>query len=341
MHILIATPLLPPESGGPATYAIGLRDSFSKLGHAVDVVAFREVRHLPPIIRHMMYGWKIFWRARSVDVVIVLDTVSVALPAVLAARLSRKPVIIRTGGDFVWERYIERTKHEIPLSKVYIDSTVAFTKKEKFVIWLQANVIFPLTAALVFSTKWQHDIWYIPYHLSRRRVDFIDNAYRPELHATRSTQYSQIVLWAGRPIVLKNVPRLDTAMTMLTDVPHIYTKVSGVTPSELATKIAEAGVLVIPSISEVSPNQALEALALGTPVILTKECGLAEELAPYVRLVDPLDTEAIAAAIREMLHPETQARWRERIAAYELNRTYDEVAADLLVLCEQITTTRK
>ncbi len=42
--------------------------------------------------------------------VVALDTYSVAFPAVLAAMLFRKKLVLRVGGDFLWEQYLERVK---------------------------------------------------------------------------------------------------------------------------------------------------------------------------------------------------------------------------------------
>ncbi len=330
MKILLATPLLPPEPGGPATYAVGLSEALIKNGHQVEILAFRQVRHLPSICRHFAYA-KLVWRLiKKVDVVIALDTVSVALPTVLVAALYKKPVIIRTGGDFVWEKYIERTKDPIPLSLFYKSNERKLSIKEYFLIWLQAHIIFPLTHYIVFSTAWQRDIWYEPYHLAKRRVSLIDNAYSPKLSLTENTSAtSQTVLWVGREIFMKNVIRLDRVMSEIVD--HYdceYKKLSGVTPEVVLAEISKARVLVLPSISEISPNLALEALTAGTPVILTSECGLKEVLKDAVYFVDPLDDAAIKNAIVYCLSEAGYQDKKDKMKEFAFQRSYDEVASD-------------
>ena len=57
--ILIATGIFPPDIGGPATYSKLLLDELSNRGLAVKVVSFGAVRHLPKIIRHFVYFFKI------------------------------------------------------------------------------------------------------------------------------------------------------------------------------------------------------------------------------------------------------------------------------------------
>ncbi len=85
--ILIATGVYPPESGGPATYSKLLEQRLPALGFSVTVLPFRTVRHLPKFVRHFAYFLKCLNLARKADIVYSLDTVSVGLPAALAAKL--------------------------------------------------------------------------------------------------------------------------------------------------------------------------------------------------------------------------------------------------------------
>ena len=90
MSILIVTPLVPPESGGPSYLSVSLKEALEKKGEKVDLIAFKEVRHYPSGIRHLLFLYKVLWRARKVDALIILDTVSVALPSVIAGWLLQK-----------------------------------------------------------------------------------------------------------------------------------------------------------------------------------------------------------------------------------------------------------
>ena len=77
MKVLIAAGIYPPDLGGPATYARLIAEEFPKLGIKTDLVLFRDVRHLPPIIRHIVYFVMVWRRARHADVIYVQDAVSV------------------------------------------------------------------------------------------------------------------------------------------------------------------------------------------------------------------------------------------------------------------------
>ena len=54
MRILIATPLLPSQPGGPGQYAVGLKNSLESRGCCVETVAFQEVTKFPSGIRHII-----------------------------------------------------------------------------------------------------------------------------------------------------------------------------------------------------------------------------------------------------------------------------------------------
>jgi glycosyltransferase involved in cell wall biosynthesis len=86
--------------------------------------------------------------------------------------------------------------------------------------------------------------------------------------------------------------------------------------------LREHDLLVIPSITEISPHVALEARASGLPVLLTEETGLGEELRSGMILAPLRTTEEITRAVLEMEHryeevaqqaasPFRERRWKE------------------------------
>lgn len=101
----------------------------------------------------------------------------------------------------------------------------------------------------------------------------------------------------------------------------------------------EANVFVLPSQNENFGNSAAEAIACGTPVIVTDQCGISPFVAGKTGLVVSHASDAIAAALKIALEDEEAARrfrdacptvlrelsWREPIA--EMNRLYTEAVA--------------
>jgi len=71
----------------------------------------------------------------------------------------------------------------------------------------------------------------------------------------------------------------------------------------------DADVFVLPSQNENFGNTAAEAVAAGTPAIVTERCGIAPLLADEAGLVVPHDPAALSGAIERILH-ETELRAR-------------------------------
>lgn len=107
MKVVVAG-IYPPDVGGPATYAVLLERELPKQGIEVEVVPFGSVRNLPPLVRHLMYAGKLFSAVRRANVLLVQDTVSSGLPALIAARLAFRPLIVRVPGDYAWEQGRQR-----------------------------------------------------------------------------------------------------------------------------------------------------------------------------------------------------------------------------------------
>lgn len=105
--ICIATPLYPPDIGGPATYVRELEEGLSE-SFELRVVKFSAVRAWPKLIRHVLFFLLMVRHARGSSLVFALDPVSVGLPAMIAARVLRKPFVIKIVGDYAWEQGRQR-----------------------------------------------------------------------------------------------------------------------------------------------------------------------------------------------------------------------------------------
>jgi hypothetical protein len=63
---LIATPIYPPSSGGPATHSKKLEEYF---GDRASIFVFEKLNFLPPGIRHLLAFWQIFKLALSSKII--------------------------------------------------------------------------------------------------------------------------------------------------------------------------------------------------------------------------------------------------------------------------------
>ncbi len=331
MNILIATPLLSTQSGGPAQYAVNLKECLQQKRHKVHTLAFQSVARYPSGLRHLFLFFKALRCVYGTDAVIVLDTFSIALPVVIAGFILRKRIIVRVGGDFVWEQYVERTKEKITLSEFY-NSKPSLSAKELVSFLLQKKIVFSCANTIVFSTTWQRDIWLTPYSLMKKNVVVIENAFVPHTSSRRTNTNSDTVVWIGRNITLKNVDVLDKAMDIVKmKYPTVnYQKYSNIPHTEVIEVLKNSKLLVLPSLSEVSPNLVFEALVLGVPVVMTMECGLANMLADTVTLINPKSVESIADGVSKLMTKEGYENALSRTFAFKSIRTYDHVADEFL-----------
>ena len=152
MKILISTGIYPPDIGGPAQYARNLYETQKKQGHDVKVAAYRWERAFPTFFRHFLFFLKIFRKGWDADLILVLDTWSAAVPTMYACKLMRKKYIIRTGGDFLWESYVERTGDLVLFKDFYSTSLNKLSRKEKIIYKLGGNALRD-ASFIIYSKK--------------------------------------------------------------------------------------------------------------------------------------------------------------------------------------------
>ena len=324
--ILIATPLYPPDIGGPAEYAYNLECELNNLGHEVKVEKFSSIKHWPSGLRHFIYFFKILPAMFRADWCLALDTFSVALPAVLAARLFGNKIIIRTGGDFLWEQYVERTGKLVLLRNFYQTELVFFSKKEKFIFKL-TKWILDHTTTIVFSTDWQRQIWLAPYELNLAKTSIIENYYGiKDLALLPSTKN---FLWASRYLKLKNLEKLKLAFAVVKEShPNLSLDIGQWSPEKLITKIKTSYAVIIPSLSEISPNLILLALQYRKPFILTMETGLYDQLQEVAVFVDPINIGDMASKIIWLANEQNYLIQQKKVAGFLFTHSWSEIASE-------------
>lgn len=335
MKVLIATGIYPPQIGGPAYYAQELKHSLEKQGNTVRVATYGIERKLPIGIRHIVYLVRAFFSLSGVECIIALDTLSTGVPTVFAARLTRKKIIVRTGGDFLWESYVERTGEKIPLSEFYATQR-NFSLKEKIIFKL-TKYLLQNASAIIFSTEWQRDIFEKGYgFLDKKRSYIVENFYGKR--SERTAPAKKNFLWAGRRITLKNVETLEKAFELAQKQNSDITLelLTNISHNALMEKVKTCYAIVVPSVSDISPNLILEGIMFGKPFILTRHTGFQKRLAGCGIFVDPLNVKELSEKIVYLADRNHYNEYVERISYLSYTHTYDEIAQELFEICKSI-----
>ena len=217
-----------------------------------------------------MYACKLLFAARGADAIIAFDTYSVGVPAAFAGRILHIPVVIRIGGDFVWESYVERTEQLVPLPHFYqhlpplgVKERIAFF----FVRWMLAH------AELAFNTQWLRDIWQPAYGFSSEHTHVVENEIGARISGEKS---DRTLLFYARSLALKNGSSFRRAFARARKHDLPLTLESRIVPHDkLIERVRHAHAVVVPSISDVAPNTIIDALVCGKPFLLTKHSGYA------------------------------------------------------------------
>ncbi|MFH1979249.1 MAG: glycosyltransferase family 4 protein [Patescibacteria group bacterium] len=324
MKILICTGIYPPDVGGPATYAKNLVNEFLHRGNKVKVIQYGIEKKLPIGVRHCFYFFKVIFNILGTDLIIALDTFSVGWPAVCVAKIFRKKIIVRVGGDFLWEGYVEQSGNLITL-KDFNENLPKLSLKQKIIFRLTKFVLN--NSKVVFSTEWQKRIWEKAYGLKQGTSSVIENYYGEKLKSNEAERKD--FLWAGRPIKLKNVELLKEVFEGID--PEIELDVTEKIPGEeLVEKIKNCYAVILPSLSEVSPNFILEAVRYGKPFICTKETGLREKLENVGLFIDPLDKEDIRRKVIYLTDSDNYAEYKRKVGMFGFIHSWQEIVDEFL-----------
>ncbi len=311
MRILITTGLAINDVGGPAQYGPRLKEEFEKLGHQVRIVQYGSIENA------LFNIWpSVLWADR----VIALDTISVGVPSVLAAKIFGKKVIVRIGGDFLWESYVERTGEKVTLPQFNL-CIPELNFRERLILRFTRFLVKNATK-LIFNTEWQRHIWQKFYGFRDEKASMIRN-YIPEKNI--SQENNKKFLWAGRKIKLKNIE-------VLHELPKEFDIeiVSNLQYSVLQEKIKNCYAVVLPSFSEVCPNFILEAVSYGKPFIMTEETGLKEIYNKGGIFINPFNKKALEEAILAMSDQNKYEKYKKEIVDSHISRSWQEVAEDFL-----------
>lgn len=352
MRVLLATPIYPPRIGGPAQYVKNLEESLEEKEIKVQVISYNELGKYPQPLRFLFYCFLLLKKAINSDIIYAFNLISSGLPACLIAGILNKKFILRLGGDFLWERAVEAGRTKKPLREYYQEPK---TLKEKF--WLNLiKIILNSTNKIIFNSSFQRDIYLNYFNLKEKKIIVIPNPF-PRLNFKETLAGKQSInyqlLYAGRLLKLKNLDTLIDAFEGTTKQTNkaLTMKIIGEGPEkenlelriknlelqdriifkepiphqELLKEIQKSYLCILPSLTEISPNFALECIKLKKPILLTQETGIYKDFKDYLIFIDPQSKNDIENKIVRLLNEKEYQEYVLRVRSVSTSYSWDEV----------------
>lgn len=347
MRVLLTSPVFPPDLGGPAVYVPSMGRFLAERGHEVRVVAFcsdpdpqgypfpvRAISRGSLPVRYLKAFWAVLREAGWADVVYVNE--HLALLHVLAARLRRRPVVIRIMVDGSWE--IAHRKGWCGGDDIVTFQGKAYGWQVRLTRFLQRRW-WGWCTKIIACSEFLRQILIQHHGVAPDKVQRIFNAYhgpavetvtatregaRAELGLAPNRRYvltiCRLMVWKRVDNILRALVDLPTDVRLLVagdgdmDVPwkrlaeelgvaDRVTWLGNVPHAEVMLYIRAADVFVLNSEYEGLSHTLLEVLHLGTPIVASAVCGNPEVVEDEVNglLVDPRDPASLRAALERLL----------------------------------------
>lgn len=350
--VLVAASIYPPDVGGPAHVVETFVRGWSAAGHEVTVVAPANGSSVTSdgsaaLVRvaksrgKLAHFRELLRRARRADVVFAQDASAYAMLSLAAAALARRPLVVRLGGDLLWERAAAEGKDPIGLWAFHERK---LCRKASLAYRFALGSVFRRAAKVVLPSERLAETYVKGHGLPEAKAEVVLNPI-PKIELTGGAGTKNRVLMAGRFVPLKNfLPTLDILKEVRGEAGGFgvllvgegplegglrdwkarngadWLEIRGAIPQkDLWREIASSKLVIQPSWSEVSPNLALESLTLGTPTVLTAQVGI--DLGGAATFVEPGDAEAMKREVVRIMSDEGQREERAKAAAFSWPQT--------------------
>lgn len=361
MKILVTSGIFEPEAGGPAAYAAGILSKFIEAGHKVKLLTYSDKGFfnfdkkynfpLKRIVRrgkfsnYFRYFFAVSKEMRNYDFVYSLDWLAAGLPVCLASKLFGKKYFLRVGGEYIWEKYLREGRTPMTLKEFYKKGIY----KEYKILFKLINFVFKNAQGVIFNSKEQRDLFLKYYSLKEEKTDIIENPLPKKIGNIARNAVSDEIVFAGRFTIAKNIETLIRAfqkaklkgkkLVLVGDGPQkekIIKLVERLNLKErvvflpmakrekMYERIKNAKYIVISSWTDISPNQFYECLALGIPVLMTKEnyLGVKNQI-PF--MFDPYSSDELAEKMKELEDELVYGKFKEDFKNISFKNSWDDV----------------
>ncbi len=334
MRLVLATPLYPPDPGGPATYAALMERGLAAQGIEVALVKFGDVRGFPRLVRHAAYFFRLLRAMNGADALLVQDTVSCGVPAALAAFVTRRPLIVRVPGDYAWEQGRQRFGVSVSIDEF---QTMRFGWQVESLRSLQRFVVGRARLVIVPSEYFAGVVR--TWGVNPSRLTVILHGVSMPAHLPKPLRppgllmasLGRLVPWKGFRMLIELLPALpEWRLVIVGDGPERGALERRAAELSVADRVTFTGALardaalgwcaaadafVLNTSFESFSFQVAEAMLLGIPVIATEVGSIPELIESGAEgiLLAPDDREGFRAAIESV--PAEQETWSARIRA--------------------------
>jgi len=368
--IVLASGTFPPEISGQSTFVLNF---ITRLPQSIQsiVVSYGQKNEQREnnifIIKRNIWRYFNYWRllrkeAQDAHIIYAQDLISSGWPAALAKRKNNK-LIIRIGGDFLWEKMVNSGRCQLPLSKYYSQPKDLLEK-----IYLKIyKFVLKRCNKIVFNTDWQRKLYQRVFKIAKEKTAVIENPF-PETESITEPAINQKIIFAGRLIKLKNIDFLIKAFNQIfNNRPNYQLEIIGQGPEkknleklinqlnlqnkvilrqkishqQLIKEINQCFLVIIPSLTEISPNLALECIKLKKPFLLTKETGLYKRFKDNLIFINPFNQEDLANKINKLLDKESYRKYQEKLSLISTDYSWSAVVEQHIDIFKRIQPLRR
>lgn len=320
MKILIVTPIFPPEVGGPATYTLEVSRRLRERGCQIRVVTFADIKPgvedieiIPVRLNYKIFGtisrqvrlfFTTLFASKGMELLYAQDPMVVGLCSLIVGKMVRKPIILRVGGDAIWESDFASGRTNKNLEDFLQSSDMGTVSKIQFSL---RRFVFGQIDKIIVPSYFLKEILVKYYKVNPVKIRVIHNAVDLRDYQRVANEsphpFGKHIITIGRLIRLKRIDRIIEAVSELADIfPRLCLSVvgegpergkleklskelkinnqvkfhGGVSHGETVKLLQEADLFILNSVSEGLPHTAIEAMACGTPVITANARGTNE-----------------------------------------------------------------
>jgi len=346
------------EQAKPGTRWCGAKRSIKRSDRTFKVI--RISRRHNKLIRYFLYFWRLLKLSRDSNVIYAQGPINSGFPAALVSKILGKKFLLRLGGDYIWERTIEQKRAKLTLRQYY--KSGAF--KKQGLIFRIFKWVLKSTDLIIFSTEFQRDIYLKHLELKKEKTVIIKNAFSDPEEISRDLFYSNQILFAGRLVKLKNLSFLINAFSevlsetnkniqlrIIGDGPekkrlqglvkklHLEKKVifeNKISHQRLLEKVQKCYFVVLPSLTEISPNLVLESIKLNKPILCTQETGFYEDFRNDLLFFNPCDRKDFLEKFRWLLNEQNYKRYQNKMKKISTKRSWSELAKEHLLIFKKL-----